>query len=102
MVPVTVAGCARRKRATTAFRRRARSRTARGRTLRKPSVSFTQNARSMDDCRLRSSVAFTTQRQRPSGASARLRRGGGPDGPVGGDVPGGGGSGAAQGGGQRG
>ena len=37
----------------------------RGATRRKPSVSLTQNDRSTDDCRAWSSVAFTTQRQRP-------------------------------------
>ena len=75
---VTRAGSASLKRATTAVRVFGRSRTERGATRRKPSVSFSQNARSTDEVRPWSSVAVTTQRQRPSGSAWRFARGRGP------------------------
>src|SRR5207245_1263999 len=65
--PTTFAGWVSRKRATTPRRARADF----GATLTKPSVSLTQKPRSIEESRARSSVAFTTQRQRPSTACAR-------------------------------
>src|SRR5205085_8878052 len=61
------------KRATTAVRVFARSRTERGARLMKPSVSFSQKERSTDESCPLASVAETTQRQRPSGWSVARR-----------------------------